>query len=341
MAHRDLVVIGTSAGGIEAVQQLLSGLPAKLDAAVLIVVHTSNHAAGLLPWIFERAGRLPVMHPEDSTPIQRGQVYVALPNFHMIVKGDLLRIVQGPRENLHRPAVDPLFRSAAASYGRRVIGVILTGALDDGTSGLMVVHAHGGHAIVQDPDTAMFASMPAKRSGAGAQRSGAPAPRDCWPVVELIGKKLTEQVPKERPDKETADEIKAAELDMSQQNVDHHPGQPSAFACPDCGGVLWELEQNGFLRFRCRVGHAFTARHLEAQQRNAIETALWEALRALEESASLYRRMAERAADSSHNRTANTFTERAASTDANVRLLRDFLLQVNTQDEERFIPEPV
>jgi two-component system, chemotaxis family, protein-glutamate methylesterase/glutaminase len=223
VAHRDLVVIGASAGGIEAVQQLLAGLPPNLDAAVLIVVHTSSHAGGFLPRIFERAGRLPVVHPEDSTPIQRGHVYVAPPDFHMIVEGDLLRIVQGPRENLHRRAIDPLFRSAAASYGRRVIGIILTGLLDDGTSGLMVVHSHGGQAIVQDPDTAMFASMPASALEQVPSAQVLPLPEIAGRLVELIGGKRREQAPKERSDKEPADEIKAAELDMSHRTWTNTP----------------------------------------------------------------------------------------------------------------------
>jgi two-component system, chemotaxis family, protein-glutamate methylesterase/glutaminase len=334
VANRNLVVIGASAGGIEALQLLLSGLPPDLNAAVLIVVHTSSHSGSLLPRILERAGRLPVIHPEDGTPIQRGHVYVAPPNFQMIVERDLIRVIQGPRENLHRPAIDPLFRSAAASYGRRVIGVVLTGLLDDGTSGLMVVHAHGGEAIVQDPATAMFASMPASALEQVPSACVLPLPEIAGQLVEMIQEELPVRETKERPDPETAREIKVAELDMSELDRDEHPGRPSTFACPDCGGVLWEIEDNGFLRFRCRVGHAFTARHLNAQQRQAIEAALWAALRALEESASLYRRMAERAENFDHSQTAGTFRERAANTTANAETLRNFLLRVNNVEEE-------
>jgi two-component system chemotaxis response regulator CheB len=134
-------------------------------------------------------------------------------------------------------------------------------------------------------------------------------------------------------------EIKIAELDMSTLDDDNHPGQPSAFACPDCGGVLWEIDDNGFLRFRCRVGHAFTARHLGAEQRHAVETALWAALRALEESASLYGRMAERASGALHEQTADRFNDRASDTHANARVLREFLLTVNQADEVSFATE--
>lgn len=340
MAHRDLVVIGTSAGGIEALQEVLGGLPADLDAAILVVIHTSNHPGSLLPRILERYSRLPVVHPDDSTSIRRGHIYVAPPNFHMIVEGDLIRVVQGPRENLHRPAIDPLFRSAAASYGRRVIGVILTGSLDDGTSGLMVVHARGGETIVQDPQTAMFASMPSSALQLVPSARVLPLLEIAARLVQSVAEKLPERASKEPLDTRTAREIKIAELDMSELGKDEHPGRPSPFACPDCGGVLWEIEEGGFLRFRCRVGHAFTARHLGAEQRHAIETALWAALRALEESVSLYHRMADRAENAEHGRTANTFRDRAANTSANVKVLREFLLRANKEEEEqRYIAE--
>jgi two-component system chemotaxis response regulator CheB len=341
VAHRDLIVIGASAGGIEALQQLLRQLPAKLKASVLIVVHTSNHPASVLPNIMQRAARLPAIHPADGTPIEKERVYIAPPDYHMIVEGNLLRVIQGPRENLHRPAIDPLFRSAAASYGRRVIGVILTGALDDGTSGLMVVDAHGGAAIVQDPRTAVFSSMPESALEQVPSAQVLPLQEMGERLVQLVQEELPESMGRSsrEPDVETTREIKIAELHMSAFKEENHPGQPSPFACPDCGGVLWEIQDNGFLRFRCRVGHAFTARHLGAEQRHAIETALWAALRALEESASLYSRMAERASDSLHMQTADRFNERVSDTKANARVLRDFLLNVNKEEEERLVSE--
>jgi two-component system, chemotaxis family, protein-glutamate methylesterase/glutaminase len=154
MEHRDIVVTGASAGGLEAISKVLAAMPANLQAAPLIVLHTSNRAENLLPRVLERAGKLPVSHPRDGERIQRGKVYIAPPGFHMIVEDGYLRVLQGPRENLQRPAIDPLFRSAAAAYGSRAIGVILTGMLDDGTAGLMVLSAAGGEAIVQDPESA-------------------------------------------------------------------------------------------------------------------------------------------------------------------------------------------
>jgi two-component system chemotaxis response regulator CheB len=335
MPNRDIVVIGASAGGIEALQQLLASFPLELDAAILIVLHTSPHAGSLLPLIMQRFTRIPVVHPKDGDHIEKGRIYIAPPDYHMIVEGDLLRVIQGPRENLHRPAIDPLFRSAAAYHGRRVIGVILTGALDDGTAGLMVVRAHAGEAIVQDPETALFSSMP--RSALKQVPDAHVRPLSEIPalLLKLVQEELPYAAPVSQASETTAiKETRIAEFDMSEIENENRKGQPSSFACPDCGGVLWEIDENNFMRFRCRVGHAYTARHLGAQQRHAIEAALWSALRALEENASLYRRMAERAANSLHETVFNTFTERADNINSNARVLRDFLLSVNRDGEE-------
>lgn len=251
----------------------------------------------------------------------------------MIVERDMIRVIQGPRENLHRPAIDPLFRSAAAAYGRRVIGVILTGALDDGTAGLMVVHARRGEAIVQDPATAMFASMP--RSALEHVPSAHVLPLQEIPglIAELVGEEVKDAGPDRRSESRTGKETRIAEFDMSEIEDEHRPGLPSAFACPDCGGVLWEVDDHGFLRFRCRVGHAFTARYLGTEQRYAIEASLWAALRALEESASLYDRMADRAS-AEHPETRKRFKDHADNTHQKAHTLRDFLLEVNANGNE-------
>jgi two-component system chemotaxis response regulator CheB len=252
----------------------------------------------------------------------------------MLVEDGVLRILPGPRENLHCPAIDPLFRSAAVAYGPRVTGVILTGMLDDGTSGLMVVAANGGETIVEDPQTALFSSMPASALEHVPSSHVAPLSELPATLLDVISRPLDPETHFTRKASfEAQKETRIAELDMAEiSKDDDRPGQPSPFACPDCGGVLWETDEDNFLRFRCRVGHAFTARYLGAEQRQAIETALWEALRALEESASLYRRMAHRAEASKQHLTASTYGERAANTESNSRVLREFLLQVNQHD---------
>jgi two-component system chemotaxis response regulator CheB len=338
VAHRDIVVIGASAGGLQALQQILSTMPRDVEAALLVVLHTADHSVSMLPHILERRSNMPVSHPHDGDRIRRGRVYIAPPGFHMIVEEGFLRVLQGPRENLHRPAIDPLFRSAAAAYGRRVIGVILTGMLDDGTAGLMVVSARGGEAIVQDPQSASFPSMPRSALNQVPNAHVLPLEQIAAFLLQLIGEELpSEAEPASRSSLEQASlgaakETRIAELNMDEVSSEARLGYPSPFACPDCGGVLWEIEQNGFLRFRCRAGHAFTAQHLGMEQRQAVETALWEALRALEESASLYRRMAGRARTSHHELPTRVYQERASNTESNAKILRDFLLQVNLEE---------
>lgn len=340
MPRRSVVAIGASAGGIEALRELLKALPQTFDAAILVVLHTSSHT-GALPAILQRATKLPVSYARDWEPIEKAHVYVAPPDFHLIVEGNLLRVIQGPRENLHRPAIDPLFRSAAITFGRRLIGVVLTGLLDDGTAGLMVVRAQGGETIVQDPKTAMFSAMPENALKQVPQARVLPLTE----IPELLMELTKENVPElshgtspELLDMEK--ETRLSELNMSEmQNSDHHVGRPSVFGCPECGGVLWEIEDQDFLRFRCRVGHAYTALNLEAEQRHAIEAALWAALRALEESASLYRRVMSRSQTSGNGSLTDRFRERAETTETNAKTLRDFLLRVNRHEDDSIVSE--
>ena len=340
MTNRDIVVIGASAGGLEALQRLLAALPADLNAAVLVVLHTSNHEGSVLPNILGRAGPLPASHPKDGTQIRKGHVYIAPPNVHMIVADGHLQLVPGPRENLHRPAIDPLFRSAAAAYGARVIAIVLTGLLDDGTSGLMVVRASGGEAIVQDPTTATFASMPRSALKQVPDAYVLPLKEIPEMLVRLCRERLPAGAAAGRVSARAEQEVKIAEFDMSEIENKGRRGVPSEFACPDCGGVLWEIVESGFLRYRCRVGHAFTAKYLEAEQRHAIESALWAALRALEESISLSRRLAKRAGDWKQSALHELYQERATAKEDHARILRDFLLQVNARgEEEKLIDE--
>lgn len=333
MAHRDIVVIGTSAGGLEALQSLLGGLPPGFPAAVLVVMHRTENTASVLPEILARSSRLPVKQPQDGELVQQGWVYVAPAGVHMLVEHARLRLVAGPRENRHRPAIDPLFRSAAATFGSRVIGVILTGMLDDGTSGLMVVQAHGGVAIVQNPHTAMFPAMP--ENAVRRVPDARIAELDRIPV--LLQEYVKENVEPSRgyesaPLDSAAKESRIADLNMKEIENEDRVGVPSEFACPECGGVLWQIEQGDLLRFRCRVGHAYTADHLQASQRMAVESALWAALRALEESLSMYKRMAERAHNARNDLTVQMYKDRIRSTETNARVLQEFLLNVNGHD---------
>lgn len=327
------MVIGASAGGIEALQQICRDLPATLKAAVLVVLHMSPQSGGELPRILSRAGHLVATFPTDGEPIVNGRIYVAPPDRHLVVEGDRLRVINGPRENRHRPAVDPTFRSAARSYGSRVIGVVLTGSLDDGTSGLMVVCEGGGQAIVQDPEDAMFPSMPLNAIRRVPDALVVPLAHVARTIVELVSEQLPNEVVAPGVSISGANRAQTeSEFHMPELRTEIDDSKPSSFGCPECGGVLWEIDQSGFLRFRCRVGHAYTAMNLGAEQRHAIESALWSALRALEESAALYHRMADKARG--YDRSSDTFSERADTADANADILRQFLVRLGAQEVE-------
>ncbi len=339
MPARNIIVIGASAGGIEALLTLARGLPADLPAAVLVVVHVPSDSTSMLPQLLSRAGPLPATHPEDGAAIRQGQIYVAPPNQHLLLMPGHVRVRHGPRENGHRPAIDPLFRSAARAYGRRVVGVILSGTLDDGTAGLLAIKTRDGAAVVQDPDDAIFSSMP--RSAIVA------VPVDhIVPLSEMAATltRLTRGAPEGKGGspvpEEMEYEVAASELDQQALESDEKPGVPSVFACPECGGVLWELQDGDILRYRCRVGHAMSAETLLAEQTGALETALWTALRALEEKAQLSRQLAQRAREMQHPRTAERFESQEQETQQNAAIIRDILLKgLNGGEIEPEMPE--
>lgn len=335
MAKRDIIVIGASAGGLQALQQLKYGLPAELDAALLVVLHTFKHSGNVLPNILNRYGRFRALHPKDGASIEKGRMYIAPPDFHMIVEAGRLRVTQGPRENRYRPAIDALFRSAAAVYGPRVIGVVLTGLLDDGSTGLMVVRAAGGQAIVQDPDTALYSSMP--RSALRQVPDAHVVPLEEIPglLLRLTQEYVLEDVPR-RPGSLVAASKRTGpegEADMPETRNEAHTEKPSQITCPECGGRLWEVEDGGSSPFRGRVEHALTTTHLDTKRHSAVQTALWAALRALEDRASHCRRLAERAR---HGRLAAIYEEydvAAREKGAQADILREFLLDLNSREE--------
>ena len=325
MAERNIIVIGCSVGGVEALQLLVAGLPAKFRPSIFVVMHLAPQTTSVLPDILNRAGELSASHPRDGEGIRPGHIYVAPPDHHLLIEDGRIRISRGPKENRHRPAVDPLFRSAARYYGRRVIGVVLTGALDDGTGGLISVKKRGGLAVVQEPDDAMVPDMP--RNAIEAVRVDHVVPLAEMPalLVELAAHKVSDNGAggSSRLEKET----QLAELDMNAIEDENRPGTPSQFACPDCGGVLWEMDGEQILRFRCRVGHAYTADSLSAEQNEQVESALWAAMRALEEGASLAKRLAERAETSKQPRIMRRFQQRAQEKMDQAEVLRKLILQ--------------
>src|SRR5262245_4144777 len=289
MQGHDIVVIGASAGGVETSKELVAGLPADLPAAVFLVIHIPPESKSTLPQILTRCGPLPATHPGDGDPFRKGRLYVAPPDHHLILEGNVMRVRRGPVHNGHRPAIDPLFRSAALHFGPRAIGVVLSGTLDDGTSGLRTIKRRGGLAVVQDPNTALFSGMPASAL-ASVDVDHTAAAAAIGPLLgQLAHQETSADVPPPEP----------RLLEEQRKYLGHRTnmeriGKPSKYACPDCNGVLWEFDDEGIPQFACRVGHSYSPEALVADQESALESSLWAAVRALEESAELRQRIAER-----------------------------------------------
>jgi two-component system chemotaxis response regulator CheB len=334
MNRQKIIVIGASAGGVEALTKLVAGLPADLQAAIFVVLHISPEGTSVLPKILNRAGQLQALHPKHGQAIEQGRIYVAPPDFHLLVKPGYIHLARGPHENRHRPAIDPLFRTAAQAYGPRVIGVVLSGVLDDGTAGLLAVKMRGGVAVVQDPDDAYFSSMPRNAIENVEVNYILPVSEIPPVLVELVRQPLSDEGVNPVSG-EMEIETDMAELEPGATHNHNRPGTPSAFACPECGGVLWEINDDNFLRFRCRVGHAYSSDSLLAEQSEALEDALWSALRALEESGTLADRMARRARENNQNLVAMRYEKRAKSVKQQAEIIRQVLLQGTSNIPEK------
>ena len=291
MIAKSLVVIGASAGGIDTLCTILAGMPDPFPAAICIVLHMSPDSPGLVPQILDRAGRLRVAVAFDGQRLEAGTVYVAPPDRHLLVEPGKLRVTRGPREHRFRPAIDPLFRSAGQVFGPAAIGVILTGHLDDGTAGLWTIKKLGGVTVVQDPSDAVFPSMPMNAVRHVDVDYVVPAPRIPSLLVELTsnGERAT-SVGVVPPQMDV--EIKIAKEEDPHVVGLEKIGRPSTYSCPDCSGVLMEIDEGGRLRFRCHTGHAYSTESLLAAMNVGIDEAMGAAVRALEEARLLTREVA-------------------------------------------------
>jgi two-component system chemotaxis response regulator CheB len=289
MALHDIVVIGASAGAVEALRQITSRLPPDLPAAVFVVVHVPATFPSRLPEILARAGALPVSHARDGEVFQRGRIYVAPPGRHLVIEGGTTRLTLGPRENRVRPAVDTLFRSAALAHGPRVVGVVLTGGLDDGTAGLWAIKERGGIAVVQDPADAQAPGMPASALANVDVDHRVPLREMAQTIVQLVRTSVREDrigSVSEIMDIENRIALDEGGLEAGVLKL----GTPSPLTCPECHGVLLERKEGGMARFRCHTGHAFALGTLFAEVNDAIEASLWSALRAIDEHVMLMQR---------------------------------------------------
>jgi two-component system, chemotaxis family, protein-glutamate methylesterase/glutaminase len=320
MKGRDIVVIGTSAGGLEAVGELIAQLPSDLPAAIFVVQHLAPDLSGVA--LLRRLApykSFGARFARDGEAIKHGQVYLAPPDFHMLVRQKKVLVTKGARENGFRPGIDPLFRSAAVTHSNRVVGIILTGLLDDGTAGLIAVKRCGGVTIVQDPKDASYPAMP--------QSALNNAPVDhCVPVSEMgaLLETLTRQPPgKKAPiPHDITVEAEIAERVLSDIVEVNSLGRQVPYNCPDCGGVLWQMKQGKLLRYRCHVGHSFTADTLLSLQTEKIEETLWVALRMFEERKNLLKNMLQKSPKSMASRT----MARSSEAQVHIERIRAILL---------------
>ncbi len=295
MPSCDIIVVGGSAGAVEPMQELVRSFPPAMPAAVFMVLHVAPDFTSMLPQILGRAGALPAKHAEDNEPVRPGHILIAPPDRHLTIQDGVVRVTRGPRENRHRPAIDPLFRTAAKVFDARVIGIVLSGHLDDGAAGLHAIRSQGGIGIVQDPQNAYAGQMPKSALEYGGADYVLPISQIGPLVVDLVNNCRRSAMENKRTDKESPNHEVMENLEVSRPNEGH--GVPSPFSCPECGGVLWEMKEGDLVRFRCRVGHCYTMASLAEDQTDAVENALWAAMRALEEKAALSTRMSEATLD--------------------------------------------
>ena len=322
--HRDIVVIGGSAGALDPLKQIVTDLPAALPAAVLVVLHMAATMRTALTPILNRVGGMQVVTPRDGDPIRHGYIYVPTPDHHLTVKGDAIRLGRGPRVNAMRPAIDVLFRSVADVYGPRVIGVVLSGGLDDGSAGLAAICAAGGAAVVQTPDDAMIDSMPRN-----AVEIAGP---DFVLSAEQIGGKIVHLV------HEVADEVapkhgkKGGEDAMEAVGARDTPGTPTGITCPECHGSIWlQKGDAGEVALTCRVGHSYSPESFFEVQAENVENALWAGVRSLEEQATLAGSMASRAAKFNDPEASQRYEKRRDIANENAEILRKLIVD-RTED---------
>jgi two-component system chemotaxis response regulator CheB len=324
MQGHDIIAIGASVGGVEALSNLVAQFPENLQATIFIVQHVSPTATGQLAQILDRAGPLPATMAQDCENFKPGHIYVAPPDRHLLVKQGCLRVTRGLRENRVRPAIDPLFRSAAVAYGVRVVGIVLTGLQNDGTSGLLAIKRCGGIAMVQDPTDARYPDMPTNALEQVEVDY-------CVPVLKMgaILYRLTQEPAVETPSipEDLHIEVSIAENPTANSDRIEALGEPVSMICPDCGGPLRELRDEKLRRYRCRLGHAFTAESLLEGQSEAIEYALWAAVRTMEDRVRILMSLANGQREQNHSKIAATYATQAKELQKHAQQIRKMLLE--------------
>jgi len=324
---RDIVVIGASAGGVIALLELVKTLPPDFPAPIFVVQHVAPDSPSILPHLLSAVSSLPARHPKDGEVVEPGVIYVAAPDHHLLVEGDKVLVKRGPKENRFRPSIDALFRSAAYTYGPRVIGVVLTGYLDDGTSGLWSVQRMGGLTVVQDPADAQQPAMPANALEFVAADY-------VVPLAELGGllvRLTTEPAPtKPRIRKEELDlleiELTIAKRDNAFELGIIDKGKLTPFTCPDCHGALTQLVEGNLIRFRCHTGHAYTVSALLGEVTQSVESMLYQTMRGLEETKMLLHSLGEHFTQDKQPAVAALFFRKAEHAGRQARIVHDSIL---------------
>jgi two-component system chemotaxis response regulator CheB len=319
MANRDVLAIGTSAGGVAALLFLAKHFPRDFPASVLVTIHLPRHGPSSLGEILSRSGPLPAAFATDNDILRKGRIYIAPPDRHLIVDDDRLSLGEGPRENSSRPAIDPMLRSAASCCGSRAIGVVLTGTLGDGASGLWAVGQCGGMTVVQDPKDAEFAEMPLT----ALNRAKPDHVVGLAAMPDLLGSLVHQPagVPQPVP-RSIKYEVDIARGGYSSMSDMDGIGRRSVLACPDCGGVMWEIDEGELVRFRCHVRHTYTAEVMSLALDENLRRALASAQRALEERVALARKLETQAVDSGHRLLAENWADRVREFEREMDVIR-------------------
>ena len=323
---RWIVVIGASAGGVEALRRLFGSLRTDLDAAFLVVLHVPPHSPSSLDRVLSAVTTMPVSAAEDRERLKRGRVYVASADQHLMVEAGIIRQTRGPKECRARPAIDVLFRSAAVAYGPRTIGVLLSGLLDDGTAGLWAIKDRGGLALVQDPEEAMHPSMPESAIRHVKVDSIGRCSALAHELATLTASQLAPAAKAAEHGRLAVEVQIAGEANALQLGV-MEMGKVSQYTCPDCHGVLVQIEEGTNIRFRCHTGHAFSMHTLLAEVSESIDKGLWDTIRAIEERILLLRQMSDLAAEEDNGQ-GTRFKNLADDAEASIKAIRKLVTDV-------------
>src|SRR3954452_13279485 len=323
MPKRDIVVVGASTGGVEALQQLVELLPQDYPAAIFVVMHTGP--GSILPEILSRAGKIRAVSAENNLPYEKNRIYVAPPDRHLLINDGVMQLDAGPRENGSRPSIDPLFRSAARTHRARVAGVILTGKLDDGSAGLYAVKARGGLAIVQDPTEAAAPDMPLN-----AMRHM--TADHCLPltgIAALLNKIASEESVSTEVSAQAMEQQGNDLLDPPERMKSPPPNETQiSLACPECNGTLYEQKEGDMAHFRCHIGHSFSPVSLSQAHKEVLERALWTAVRTLNERVMMHRQFLRRESNGAEELIFKRFQASAAGPECYIALLRYIISRI-------------